>query len=240
MFFIAFYTAPFSSKLFFLGLFVRSLSTQLFFLVVLLLLLLSMTAFSYVGLLSRFWVRLFHALYLSHLPPGSFLEGLSFEQFAELGSVHLLAFPARARSLAFLFSVTPFLTICRSVFIYLVLLGGLFLGLSLFSNSVDFSYLKGFFFLILLRAFSWIFFYRAFLSCSVLSSTPYIGLLCLLRMHAISFCVDDTWQRLWRDDFTHNGKQVVNRLKIPQGLSTLMFRRWSEVPSRGGVRGDSP
>ena len=145
MFFIAFYTAPFSSKLFFLGLFVRSLSTQLFFLVVLLLLLLSMTAFSYVGLLSRFWVRLFHALYLSHLPPGSFLEGLSFEQFAELGSYHLLAFPARARSLAFLSSVTPFLTISRSVFIYLVLLGGLFLGLSLFSNSVDFSYLKGFF-----------------------------------------------------------------------------------------------
>ena len=32
----------------------------------------------------------------------------------------------------------------------------------------------------------------------------------------------------------------VNRLKIPQGLSTLLFRRWSEVPSRGGVRGDSP
>ena len=36
----------------------------------------------------------------------------------------------------------------------------------------------------------------------------------------------------------HNGKQVVNRLKIPQGLSALMFRRWSEVPSRGGGRGD--
>ena len=35
-------------------------------------------------------------------------------------------------------------------------------------------------------------------------------------------------------------KQVVNRLKIPQGLSTLLFHRWSEVPSRGGVRGDSP
>ena len=34
-------------------------------------------------------------------------------------------------------------------------------------------------------------------------------------------------------------KQVVNRLKIPQGLSTLLFRRWSEVPSRGRVRGDS-
>ena len=40
--------------------------------------------------------------------------------------------------------------------------------------------------------------------------------------------------------FTHNGKQVVNRLKIPQGLSTLLFHRWSEVPSRGGVRGNSP
>ena len=52
LFFIVFYTAPFSSKHFLLGLFVGSLSTQLFFLVVLLLLLLSMTAFSYVGLLS--------------------------------------------------------------------------------------------------------------------------------------------------------------------------------------------
>ena len=36
-----------------------------------------------------------------------------------------------------------------------------------------------------------------------------------------------------------SSEQVVNRLKIPQGLSTLLFRRWSEVPSRGGVRGDS-
>ena len=54
LFFIAFYTAPFSSKHFFPWLFVKSLSTQLFFLVVLLLLLLSMTAFSYVGLLSLF------------------------------------------------------------------------------------------------------------------------------------------------------------------------------------------
>ena len=45
---------------------------------------------------------------------------------------------------------------------------------------------------------------------------------------------------LWQGQFTCYRKQVVNRLKIPQGLSTLMFRRWSEVPSRGGVRGDSP
>ena len=54
LFFMAFYTAEFSSKHFILGLFVRSLFTQLFFLLVLLLLLLSMTAFTYVGLLSLF------------------------------------------------------------------------------------------------------------------------------------------------------------------------------------------
>ena len=39
--------------------------------------------------------------------------------------------------------------------------------------------------------------------------------------------------------FTHNHKQVVNRLKSPQGLSTLLFHWWSEVPSRGGVHSDS-
>jgi len=38
-----------------------------------------------------------------------------------------------------------------------------------------------------------VFLYRAFLlSGSVLSSTPYIGLLCLLRMHIINSCVGDT------------------------------------------------
>ena len=46
--------------------------------------------------------------------------------------------------------------------------------------------------------------------------------------------------RLWQGEFTRNRKQVVNRLKIPQGLSTSLFHRWSEVPSRGGVRGGSP
>ena len=60
---IAFHRAPFFSKHFLLGLFVRSLSTQLWFLVVLLLLLFSMIAFSYVGRLSLFWVRLFHAVF---------------------------------------------------------------------------------------------------------------------------------------------------------------------------------
>ena len=54
LFFLEFYTAPFSSKRFFLGLFLRSLSTQLFFIVVLFHLLLSITAFSNAGLLSVF------------------------------------------------------------------------------------------------------------------------------------------------------------------------------------------
>ena len=75
--------------------------------------------------------------------PSYFHEELSSEQFAVLGSVHLLAFSARACSLAFLSSGYPFLAIRRAVFIYLVLLllfFGLFLGLSLFSDSVCFSY----------------------------------------------------------------------------------------------------
>ena len=58
--------------------------------------------------------------------------------------------------------------------IYLVLFSGLFKGLSIFSDSVDFSYSKGSFFLIFLGLFVWVFFYRAFLlSGSVVSSTPY-------------------------------------------------------------------
>ena len=51
-------------------------------------------------------------------------------------------------------------------------------------------------------------------------------------------CIPHMCHRLWQGDCTC--KQVVNRLKIPQGLSTLLFHRWSEVPSRGGVCGDSP
>ena len=50
----------------------------------------------------------------------SFLQGLSSEQFAELGSVYLLAFSARVCSLAFLSSGSALLAICRAVFIYLV------------------------------------------------------------------------------------------------------------------------
>ena len=137
---------------------------------VFLLLLLSVTAFAYVGLLSLFRVRPFHTLYLRHLPPRSFLEGLSSEQFAELGPVHFLAVSARACSLGFLPSASPFLTICRAVFIYLVLFRGLCLGLSFFADSVDFSYSEGLFFLFFLRDFSCVF-YRGFLpSGSVLSS----------------------------------------------------------------------
>ena len=90
LFFLPFYTAPFFLKPFFLALFVRFLSTQLFLLVVSNILLLSMSVFCYVGLLSLFWVWLFHTVFLSHLPPSSFLEGLSSEQFVEFESVHLL------------------------------------------------------------------------------------------------------------------------------------------------------
>ena len=60
------------------------------------------------------------------------------------------------------------------------------LGFSLFSDCVDFSYSKG-------SLFKWVFFYRAFLpSGSVLFSSPYIGLLCFLRMYAINLSVGDT------------------------------------------------
>ena len=120
--------------------------------------------------------------------------------------------------------------------ILIVLFGWLFLGLSLYSDSADFSYSEGSFFLF----FSWIFPASSTMLFFFLVLFFLAVLHCLLRMHVLNSCVGDTWQRLWWDDFTHNGKQVINRLKIPQGLSTLMFRRWSEVPSRGGVRGDSP
>ena len=60
-----------------------------------------------------------------------------------MGSVHLLAFSAWSCSLAFLFLGDPFLAICSAVFIYLVLFSGLFSGLSLFSDSVDFSFSNG-------------------------------------------------------------------------------------------------
>ena len=147
LFFLAFYTPPFSSEHFFLALFVGSLSTQLFFLVVLLLLILSMTAFPYVGLLSLFWVWLFHAVFLSHLPPSSFLERLSSEQFADLGPRIRWAISARGCSLLFLSLGVSFLAICRAVFLYFVLFPGLFSGRSIFSDSVDFSYSKDSFFL---------------------------------------------------------------------------------------------
>ena len=60
-----------------------------------------------------------------------------------MGSVHLLAFSAWSCSLAFLFLGVPFLAICRAVLIYLVLFSVLFSGLSLFSDSVDFSFSEG-------------------------------------------------------------------------------------------------
>ena len=149
---------------------------------VFLLLLLSVTAFAYVGLLSLFRVRPFHTLYLRHLPPRSFLEGLSSEQFAELGPVHFLAVSARACSLAFLPSASPFLTTCMAVFIYLVLFGGLCLGLSFFADSVDFSYSEGLFFLF----FSGIFHASSTVVFFLLVLFFLAGLHCLLRMHALN------------------------------------------------------
>ena len=65
----------------------------------------------------------------------------------------MLAFSARGRSLAFLFLGVLLLALSRDVLIYLVLLGGFFEGLSLFSDSVDFSFSKGSFFLFFARGF---------------------------------------------------------------------------------------
>ena len=138
-------------------------------------------------------MRPFHALYLSHLPSCSFLEGLSSEQFAELRAVHLLAFSARACSLAFLSSRSPFLAICRAVFVYLVLLGRLFLCLSLFSDCVDLSCSEGSFFLF----FSGIFHASSAVLFFFLVLFFLAGLYCrLLRMHALNSSVGDTRQRL--------------------------------------------
>ena len=52
-------------------------------------------------------------------------------------------------------------------------------------------------------------------------------------------CIGHMCQSLRQAEFAYGRRQVLNRLMIPQGLSTLLFRRWSEVPTGGGVRGDS-
>jgi len=81
-------------------------------------------------------------------------------------------------------------------------------------------------------------FFYVFFDPPLLSSVFFV--LWLLSSRRSVPGVDDMCHSLWQGDFTRNRKQVVNRLKIPQGLSTLLFHRWSEVSSRGGVRGDSP
>ena len=45
---------------------------------------------------------------------------------------------------------------------------------------------------------------------------------------------------LTKCDLTCTRKEVTNRLKIPWGLSTLLFCRWSEGSPRGGVHCDLP
>ena len=57
---------------------------------------------------------------------------------------------------------------------------------------------------------------------------------CSTKMPGTCLC-----HSLWQGESTRYRKQFVNRLKIPQGLSTFIFRQWSEVLSRGLVRGDS-
>ena len=169
LFFIAFYTALFCSKHFFLVLFLRSLSTQLFFLLVFLILLLSMTPFSYVGLLSLFWVRLFYALYLGHLPPSSFLEELSSEQFAELGAIHLLAFSSGLFVGFPIFSVSVLSNLQGRFHILSSFFGFVLIPFFLWWLCW-FQLFWGLIFLIFLRDFSCVF-YRAFLLFgSVLSS----------------------------------------------------------------------
>ena len=64
----------------------------------------------------------------------------------------------------------------------------LFLGLSLFSDSVDFSYSKGSLFLF----FSEIFHASSTVLFFFLVLFYLAGLHCLLRMHAINSCVGDT------------------------------------------------
>ena len=114
-----------------------------------------------------FIITFFHGLYSTQL----FLYWFCSQQFAELGSIHLLAFSARACSLAFLCLAILFLGIFKAfVFCFLFWFVCFFiytyfffqclcLGLSFFSDSVDFSYffLKktgGFFVGLLLQRFS--------------------------------------------------------------------------------------
>ena len=51
--------------------------------------------------------------------------------------------------------------------------------------------------------------------------------------NATCFC-----HSLWQGDFSRDHEQMVNRLKIPQ-VCPHCYLRSTEVPSRGGVRGDS-
>ena len=125
-FFIACYTAPFCSKHFFLGLFVRLLSAQLFFSVVCsfyyLVWLLSVMEGPFLSSECHFFTLLTWAIY----NPALFLRGCLLSSLQSSDPFTCYLFSARACSLAFLSSVSPFLTICRAVFIYLILFSGLF------------------------------------------------------------------------------------------------------------------
>ena len=119
---------------------------------------------------------LFYAVFVSHLPPSSFLEGLSSEQFEDLGPFSSGLFFGLPVFRGFILSslqgcldILSFFRVCSKAILSLVIL------LISAIQRVHFSYSsQGIFF--------YLFFYRAFLSGSVLSSTLYIGLLCLLRI----------------------------------------------------------
>ena len=56
---------------------------------------------------------------------------------------------------------------------------------------------------------------------------------CFTKMPHTCVCLCHSF---WKGEFTHNWKQVVNRLKIPQGLSTLdplSSVEWSSLKGRG-------
>ena len=155
-------------------------------------------------------------------------------------------------SLTVLLSFLLCLAFCYCSFLSLFSLLWLFLWPSItkFFFIVELFFFKGSFlpWLLLFMAFSLApFTLKASFQVFFLHLLPYISFcgLCHLGISLGSSLLSVLFHgvvhmrhRLWQGDC--NRKQVVNRLKIPQGLSTLLFHRWSEVPSRGGVRGDSP
>ena len=173
--------------------------------------------------------------------------------FSECCFLELLARLSSIRTILLSYSLQPFVGLCSSqscfhrasfpvllvhfrafsfvAICYLVIVVSVFVLLSISSGSFNSECFwggggGGQSYPCLYPALLVVLFLLAFLSVSLSSQCAFRG--------------QCTCHSLWPCDFTHNRKQLVNRLKIPQGLSTLLFHRWSGVPSRGGVCGDSP